>query len=58
MNRNRLFFIGLVALMLGAFVSLLVYKNLQKPGGPWWSGKARWWPRMIFKWAQKSHPLT
>jgi pilus assembly protein CpaB len=32
MNRNRLFFIGLIALMLGAFVSLLVYKNLQKPG--------------------------
>ncbi len=32
MNRNRLFFIGLVALMLGAFVSLLVYKNLQKAG--------------------------
>jgi pilus assembly protein CpaB len=32
MNRNRLFFIGLVALMLGALVSLLVYKNLQKPG--------------------------
>lgn len=32
MNRNRLFFIGLVALMLGALVSLLVYKNLQKSG--------------------------
>jgi pilus assembly protein CpaB len=28
MNRNRLLMIGLVALMLGAFVSLFVYKNL------------------------------
>ena len=32
MNRNRLFFIGLIALMLGGLVSLLVYKTLQKPG--------------------------
>jgi pilus assembly protein CpaB len=29
MNRNRLLFIGLVALMLGAFVSFFVYKTLQ-----------------------------
>jgi pilus assembly protein CpaB len=29
MNRNRLVMIGLIALMLGAFVSFLVYKNLQ-----------------------------
>jgi pilus assembly protein CpaB len=32
MNRNRLFFIGLIALLLGGFVAFLVYKNLQKPG--------------------------
>jgi pilus assembly protein CpaB len=31
MNRNRLFFIGLVALLLGGFVAFLVYKNLAKP---------------------------
>lgn len=29
MNRNRLLMIGLVALALGAFVSLVVYRNLQ-----------------------------
>ncbi len=29
MNRNRLVMIGLIALMLGAFFSFLVYKNLQ-----------------------------
>jgi pilus assembly protein CpaB len=29
MNRNRLVMIGLIALMLGAFVSFFVYKNLQ-----------------------------
>jgi pilus assembly protein CpaB len=29
MNRNRLVFIGLFALILGAFVSFFVYKNLQ-----------------------------
>lgn len=29
MNRNRLVMIGFVALVLGAFVSLLVYRNLQ-----------------------------
>jgi pilus assembly protein CpaB len=32
MNRNRLFLIGLFALLLGGFVSFLVYKTLQKPG--------------------------
>src|SRR5260370_42005485 len=29
MNRNRVVMIGLIALMLGAFVSFFVYKNLQ-----------------------------
>ena len=29
MNRTRLLMIGVVALALGAFVSLIVYKNLQ-----------------------------
>jgi len=29
MNRTRLLMIGIVALALGAFVSLFVYKNLQ-----------------------------
>jgi pilus assembly protein CpaB len=33
MNRNRLLMIGLLALALGAFVSLLVYKNLQSRAG-------------------------
>lgn len=34
MNRNRLFMIGIVALALGAFASLSVYRNLQlKSGG-------------------------
>jgi pilus assembly protein CpaB len=32
MNRTRLLMIGVVALALGAFVSLLVYKNLQGKG--------------------------
>ena len=32
MNRNRLLMIGVLALALGAFVSLLVYKNLQGRG--------------------------
>jgi len=32
MNRTRLLMIGVVALALGAFVSLLVYKNLQGRG--------------------------
>ena len=32
MNRNRLFFIGIVALALGAFVSYFVYLNLQSKG--------------------------
>ena len=29
MNRNRLLLIGFIALALGAFVSLVVYRNLQ-----------------------------
>jgi pilus assembly protein CpaB len=33
MNRNRLLLIGAVALVLGAFVSLSVYKNLQSKAG-------------------------
>jgi pilus assembly protein CpaB len=33
MNRSRLLMIGVLALALGAFVSLLVYKNLQGRGG-------------------------
>lgn len=33
MNRNRLLMIGSLALALGAFVSLLVYKNLQARAG-------------------------
>jgi pilus assembly protein CpaB len=33
MNRNRLMLIGFVALALGAFVSLAVYKNLQSKTG-------------------------
>jgi pilus assembly protein CpaB len=33
MNRSRLLMIGLVALALGGFVSLLVYKNLQSRNG-------------------------
>lgn len=32
MNRTRLLMIGVLALALGAFVSLLVYKNLQGRG--------------------------
>jgi pilus assembly protein CpaB len=32
MNRNRLLMIGVLALALGAFVSVLVYKNLQGKG--------------------------
>src|SRR5258708_38956058 len=32
MNRSRLLMIGILALTLGAFVSLLVYKNLQGRG--------------------------
>ncbi|HWO39376.1 MAG TPA: SAF domain-containing protein, partial [Candidatus Acidoferrum sp.] len=32
MNRTRLLMIGAVALALGAFVSLVVYKNLQGRG--------------------------
>ena len=32
MNRTRLLMIGAVALALGAFVSLFVYKNLQGRG--------------------------
>jgi len=32
MNRTRLLMIGILALALGAFVSLLVYKNLQGKG--------------------------
>ena len=32
MNRTRLLMIGGLALALGAFVSLLVYKNLQGKG--------------------------
>ena len=32
MNRNRLLFIGFVALALGAFVAFVVYKNLQTRG--------------------------
>src|SRR5260370_33093484 len=32
MNRTRLLMIGVLALALGAFVSLLVYKNLQGKG--------------------------
>jgi pilus assembly protein CpaB len=33
MNRNRLLLIGFVALALGAFVSLVVYRNLQSRAG-------------------------
>jgi len=33
MNRNRLLLIGTVALALGAFTSLFVYRNLQSKGG-------------------------
>jgi len=33
MNRSRLLMIGFVALALGTFVSLVVYKNLQSKGG-------------------------
>jgi Flp pilus assembly protein CpaB len=33
MNRNRLLLIGAVALVLGAFVSLSVYRNLQSKAG-------------------------
>jgi pilus assembly protein CpaB len=33
MNRTRFLMIGVLALALGAFVSLFVYKNLQKGGG-------------------------
>jgi pilus assembly protein CpaB len=33
MNRNRLLLIGIVALALGAFASLSVYRNLQSKGG-------------------------
>jgi pilus assembly protein CpaB len=33
MNRNRLLLIGFVALALGAFVSLVVYRNLQSRSG-------------------------
>ena len=29
MNRNRLLLIGFIALAMGAFVSLVVYRNLQ-----------------------------
>src|SRR5215469_5211263 len=32
MNRNRLLFIGFIALALGAFVAFVVYKNLQTKG--------------------------
>ena len=32
MNRNRLLLIGFIALALGAFVSLVVYRNLQSKG--------------------------
>ena len=32
MNRTRLLMIGALALALGAFVSLLVYKNMQGKG--------------------------
>src|SRR5258707_3636368 len=32
MNRTRLLMIGVLALALGAFVSLLVYKNMQGKG--------------------------
>ncbi len=34
MNRNRLLLIGFVALALGAFVSFVVYRNLQSRTGP------------------------
>jgi pilus assembly protein CpaB len=40
MNRNRLFFIGLVALLLGGFVAFLVYKNLAKPSTAAMSGES------------------
>lgn len=33
MNRNRLLLIGIVALALGAFTSLFVYRNLRSKGG-------------------------
>jgi pilus assembly protein CpaB len=33
MNRNRLLLIGFIALVLGAFVSLVVYRNLQSKAG-------------------------
>jgi pilus assembly protein CpaB len=33
MNRNRLLLIGFIALALGAFVSLVVYRNLQSKAG-------------------------
>ena len=33
MNRNRLLLIGFVALALGAFVSFVVYRNLQSRHG-------------------------
>ena len=33
MNRTRLLFIGFVALLLGAFVAFVVYKNLQTRSG-------------------------
>ena len=33
MNRNRLLLIGFIALALGAFVSLVVYRNLQSRAG-------------------------
>jgi pilus assembly protein CpaB len=34
MNRNRLLLIGFIALAMGAFVSLVVYRNLQFRAGP------------------------
>jgi pilus assembly protein CpaB len=34
MNRNRLLLIGFIALTMGAFVSLVVYRNLQFRAGP------------------------
>ena len=33
MNRNRLLLIGFIALALGAFVSLIVYRTLQSRAG-------------------------
>ena len=33
MNRTRLLMIGVLALALGAFVSLIVYRNLQSKAG-------------------------